>query len=242
MMNILIPMAGAGKRFVDSGYTLPKPLVEIFNKPMIQVVVENLNLDGHYIFVVRDEHYIKYNLQSLLNNIAPGCDIVTVKSLTDGAACTALLADKFINNNEPLIIANSDQLLYWHSGAFLYEMTDKNADAGIVTITETDKKYSFVEIGNSGEVVRVAEKDPISNIATAGIYYYKHGCEFVKYARQMIDKNIRTNNEFYIVPVFNEYIQDKRDIQIFHISKMDCLGTPEDLESFIKESNNVERK
>ena len=110
-MNVLIPMAGAGSRFASAGYTFPKPLIEVDGKPMIQVVVENLNIQANYTFIVQKEHYEKYNLQYLLNLIAPNCNIVQVNGLTEGAACTTLLAKEFIDNDFPLVIANSDQFV-----------------------------------------------------------------------------------------------------------------------------------
>ena len=113
-MNVLIPMAGAGSRFANAGYTFPKPLIEVNGKPMIQVVVENLNIDAHYIFLVQKEHYEKYNLKQLLNLISPECDIIQVDGLTEGAACTILLARDLINNDEPLLMANSDQFVEWN--------------------------------------------------------------------------------------------------------------------------------
>jgi HAD superfamily hydrolase (TIGR01509 family) len=170
-MNVLIPMAGAGSRFAAAGYTFPKPLIEVNGKPMIQVVAENLNVDAHFIYIVQKEHYDKYNLKQLLNLISPGCDIVQVNSLTEGAACTTLLAKELINNDEPLLMANSDQYVEWNSNECLYAFTADGVDGGIVTFRATHPKWSFAKLGDDGFVTEVAEKNPISNIATVGIYY-----------------------------------------------------------------------
>lgn len=232
-MNILIPMAGAGSRFASQGYTFPKPLIEIYGKPMIQFVVENINIKANYIFIVQKEHYQKYNLNYLLPLIAPECNIVQVDGLTEGAACTTLLAKKFVDNDKPLLIANSDQYVEWNSSDFLYKMQNQKFDAGILTFESTHPKWSYVKVEN-GLVTEVAEKKPISNIATVGIYYWKQGRDYVKYAEQMISKNIRVNNEFYVCPVFNEAVQDNKKISIFNIEKMWGIGTPEDLEIFLK--------
>lgn len=232
-MNILIPMAGAGSRFASQGYTFPKPLIEIYGKPMIQFVVENINIKANYIFIVQKEHYQKYNLNYLLPLIAPKCNIVQVDGLTEGAACTTLLAKKFVDNDKPLLIANSDQYVEWNSSDFLYKMQNQKVDAGILTFESTHPKWSYVKVEN-GLVTEVAEKKPISNIATVGIYYWKQGRDYVKYAEQMISKNIRVNNEFYVCPVFNEAVQDNKKISIFNIEKMWGIGTPEDLEIFLK--------
>lgn len=233
-LNVLIPMAGAGSRFEQAGYTFPKPLIEVNGKPMIQVVIENLNLDANYIYVVQKNHREKYNLDTLLNLLTPNCQIVETNDLTEGAACTALLAKNYINNDNPLFFANSDQFAEWDSNEFMYKMQETNADGGIVTFESTHPKWSFVKLNNDGIITEVAEKNPISNIATVGYYFWKKGSDFVKYAEQMIQKNIRVNNEFYVCPVFNEAINDKKIIKSFNIKKMWGLGTPEDLSYFTK--------
>lgn len=232
-LNVLIPMAGAGSRFASVGYTFPKPLIEVRGKPMIQVVVENLNIEANYIFLVQREHYDKYNLKYLLNLIAPNCKIVMVDGLTEGAACTTLLAKEFIDNDAPLVMANSDQFVEWNSNECLYAFTADNIDGGIVTFEATHPKWSYAKLGEDGLVSEVAEKRPISNLATVGIYYWKHGSDYVKYAEQMIEKNVRTNNEFYVCPVFNEAIADGKKIRVKNIEKMWGIGTPEDLNYFL---------
>ena len=233
-MNILIPMAGAGTRFQKAGYTFPKPLIEINGKPMIQVVKENLNIDARHIFIVQKEHYERYNLNYLLKLISPGCIIIQTDGLTEGAACTTLLASEFINNDEPLLISNSDQYIEWDSNQFMYSMMADQIDAGIATFSATHPKWSFAKLDSDGFVSEVAEKRPISNIATCGIYYWKKGSDYVKYAEQMIEKDIRVNNEFYVCPVFNEAIEDGKKIKTFSIGRMWGLGTPEDLNNFLR--------
>ena len=237
-MTVLIPMAGAGSRFEQAGYTFPKPLIEVNGKPMIQVVVENLNIDAKHIFIVQKEHYEKYNLKYLLNLITNNnCEIVQVDGITDGAACTTLLAKQFIDNDEPLVMANSDQFVEWDSNEFMYSMTADNIDGGIVSFEATHPKWSFVKLNDDGFVSEVAEKKSISNIATVGIYYWNKGSDYVKYAEQMIDKDIRTNNEFYVCPVYNEAISDDKKIKVFPIEQMWGLGTPEDLERYMNDTN-----
>ena len=233
-MNVLIPMAGAGSRFEKAGYTFPKPLIEIRGKPMIQMVVENLNIEARHIFIVQKAHNEKYNLETLLKLISPGCEVVQVDGLTEGAACTTLLAKEFIDNDEPLVLANSDQFLEWDSNQFMYSMVGDGVDAGLATFTGTHPKWSFAKLGEDGFVSEVAEKKPISDIASTGIYYYAKGSDYVKYTEQMIEKNIRVNNEFYVCPVFNEAIEDGKKVKVFPIEKMWGTGTPEDLDTFLK--------
>ena len=232
-MNIVIPMAGAGSRFQEAGYTFPKPLIEVWGQPMISLVINNLNLQGKYIFIVQKEHYNKYNLESLLSLIAPKCEIIQLDAITEGAACTVLKARELINNDQPLLIANSDQFIKWNSFETINNFNNKDSDGGILSFISTHPKHSFARIGVNGLVEEVAEKNPISNNATVGIYYWKNGFSFVKYAEQMIKKNIRTNNEFYICPVYNEAIKDGKKIKITQVDEMWGMGTPEELNNFL---------
>lgn len=235
-LNVLIPMAGAGSRFQQAGYTFPKPLIDVNGKPMIQVVVENIGLDANFIFVVQKEHREKFHLDNMLPLIAPNCKIVDVDGITEGAACTALLAKEFIDKDAPLFFANSDQWVDWDPVQFMYEMQETEADGGIVTFKATHPKWSYAAIDEeTGLVKEVAEKNPISDCATVGYYYWKHGSDFVKYAEQMIKKDVRVNNEFYVCPVFNEAIQDGKEVRVSTATSMWGLGTPEDLEYYLKE-------
>ena len=235
-MNVLIPMAGRGSRFATQGYTFPKPLIDVKGKPMIQVVTENLNIKANYTFIVQKEHYEKYSLQHLLNLIAPNCNIVQVDGITEGAACTTLLAKEYIDNDEPLLMANSDQFVEWDSNETLYAFSNGNCDGGIITFPATHPKWSYAKLGDDGYVSEVAEKKPISEHATVGIYWWSKGSDYVKYAEQMIEKDIRVNNEYYVCPVFNEAIQDGKKVRIKEIDKegMWGIGTPEDLNYFLE--------
>ena len=233
-LNVLIPMAGAGSRFEKAGYTFPKPLIDIEGDPMIKVVTENLNIKANYIFIVQKSHREKYNLDTLLGMVSPGCKIVEVEGITEGAASTTLLAKEFIDNDNPLVMANSDQFIEWDSNEFMYKMSETDCDGGIVTFKSTHPKLSFAKVNENGLVTEVAEKNPISDIATVGVYYWKKGSDYVKYADQMIEKNLRVNNEFYVCPVFNEAIQDYKEIRTFEITKMWGLGTPEDLNTYLR--------
>ena len=237
-MNVLIPMAGAGSRFEKAGYTFPKPLIDVRGKPMIQWVIDNLNVEAKYIFIVQKSHFEKYNLKETINNFCPNNEIVQIDGITEGAACTTLLAKQYIDVDEPLIIANSDQFVEWNNEEFIYSCSTSDLDANILTFKSTHPKWSYAKLNDLGYVTEVAEKKPISDIATVGIYYWRKGCDYVKYAEQMIDKNIRVNNEFYVCPVFNEAIQDNKKVRVFNIEKMWGLGTPEDLEHFLKNYNN----
>lgn len=234
-INILIPMAGNGSRFQQAGYTFPKPLIDVNGKPMIQNVVDNFGFRANFIFVVRKEHREKYNLDSLLSLIAPNCKIIEVDKLTEGAACTTLLAKEFINNDKELILANSDQYVNTDLISFLYNARNKNVDISYLCFDGSHPKFSFVKTDENGFIIEAAEKKPISNIANVGIYYWKTGADFVKYTEQMISKNIRTNGEFFNSPAVNEAIIDNKKANVQMVKHEDfwCTGDPESLQFYL---------
>ena len=235
-MKILIPMAGEGSRFSKEGYTFPKPLIDVNGKPMIQVVVENLDFDATYIFLVRKEHLQKYSgLRTTLDRITNGkLQIVEVDGLTEGAACTTLLAKHLIDDDEELLIANSDQVMSYSIENFKLMKSLTSVDGIIFTFNALHPKWSFVKVNSRGIITELQEKNPISNIATCGVYWYRKGSEYVRYAEQMISKNIRVNNEFYVAPVYNEYINDNKTLIPYYVDKMYGIGTPEDLNTYLK--------
>ena len=234
MLNIVIPMAGRGSRFADAGYQLHKPLIDVCGRPMIEVVVRNIRprREHRFIFICQEEHLKKYGLAEKLERMAPGCEIVTIDHITEGAACTVLLAEGYIDNDDELMIANSDQFVDTDINAYLAAMGDH--DGLIMTMPASDPKWSYIRYDEEGFVTLVREKEVISNQATVGIYNYRHGSDFVKYAKRMIAKNIRVNNEFYVAPVYNEMIEAGKKLAFRDVGeKMYGLGTPEDLKAFM---------
>lgn len=233
-MKIIIPMAGEGSRFVQAGYALPKPLIDIDGKSMIQRVVENLPFEADFIFVVRQEHLDNYSMESHLRAITNGrCEVVPVERLTEGAACTVLLAKSFIDSEEEFLVSNSDDLVEFDGDGFQKIRNEPSVDGIIFTFGASDPKWSFARCDGAGRIVEVAEKRPISDTATCGKYYFRRGSDFVAGAERMIEKNIRTNNEFYVCPVYNELIEDGKVIVPFDVYKMWGLGTPEDLDAYL---------
>lgn len=236
MLNIVIPMAGRGSRFAEAGYVMPKPLIDVFGHPMVEYVTKNIkpNCEHRFIYICQEEHLNKYGLAEALKKMSPGCEIITIDHITEGAACTVLLAEKFINNDDALMIANSDQFVDTDINEYIAAMGDK--DGLIMTMPADDPKWSFIKFDEDGNVTMVREKEVISNEATVGIYNYKHGKDFVKYAHLMIDRNIRVNNEFYVAPVYNEMIEDGMKIGFCNVgAKMYGLGIPDDLNYFMSQ-------
>tara|TARA_R100000734_G_C3318490_1_gene112693 strand:+ start:2463 stop:3185 length:723 start_codon:yes stop_codon:yes gene_type:complete len=239
-MNILIPMAGAGSRFQEQGYKLPKPLIDVCGKPMIERVIESLSsekIETNFIFVTQQEH-LDMGLRDYLQDKG---SIITINEMTEGAACTTLLAQELINNDNELVIANCDQYLQW--SFYDYITYSRLYDGCLVTFNSTNPHHSYVKVKKS-LVTEVAEKIVISDKASAGIYYFKKGSEYVKSANQMIDKNIRTNNEFYICPVYNELLSEDNKVSTYEcdVNNKHMLGTPEELRIFLDKIENEEVK
>ena len=231
-INILIPMAGEGSRFIKAGYSEPKPFIDINGKSMIQLVHDNININGQYIFIAKKDHIDKYNLNNHLSSFCKNFIIIEQNGKLDGATKSALLASNLINNDNPLLIVNSDQYIEWDSNKIINKFIESGVDGGILTFKSNESKWSYAKI-NEEIVEEVFEKIVVGDNATCGIYYWKKGSDFIKYALKMIDKNIKTNNEFYICPVYNQAIQDKKIISYEQVSKMEGLGTPEDLENYL---------
>lgn len=243
MINVLIPMAGAGSRFSKAGFTKPKPFIDVAGKPMIVRVLENLALpDARYILVARREHVqaeaalvreIKNNYQATF---------VQIDGLTEGTACTVLHARKLINNDIPLLIANSDQIVDFNPLEFTDDCLKRNLDGSILTFEDAarDPKWSFARIGSDGLVEEVKEKQPISDIATVGIYLFKRGADFVEAAIEMMLQQDRVNSEYYTCPTYNYLIQERKRIGIYNVSSkaMHGIGTPEDLEAYLQRGQN----
>jgi dTDP-glucose pyrophosphorylase len=233
-------MAGEGSRFSEQGYKEIKPLIPIMGKPMIQRVVEAAGFeDANWIFIVQKRHREQYDLDGILKKIRPGCLVIdTGGGVTEGAACTVLLAKYQINPEAPLVILNSDNILRVRK--YMFEQMEFGACDGVIYCfipNDKSSKWSFIEPKPSEAVARVAEKERISDIATAGMYVWRRGRFFIEAAEQMIAKNIRVNGEFYVAPVFNENIENGQLIEWELVLSMDGVGTPEDLADYIRKNS-----
>lgn len=240
MINIVIPMAGSGSRFANAGYQKPKPFVDVKGKPMIVRVLENLtHKDAQHLIVAQKKHIEEEN--ALVKQIEReyGAIFIPINKLTEGMVCTVLFARKYINNDVPLLLANSDQIVDIKIGDFIDDCFARGLDGSILTFEDKyrDPKWSFAELNNNGFVKEVKEKEPISKYATVGIYLYAKGIDFINAAIDMIIENDRTNNEFYTCPSFNYAIRNGKKIGIYNIefNQMHGIGTPEDLNKYINE-------
>lgn len=244
MINIVIPMAGEGSRFVKAGYKKPKPFIDVCGKPMVVRVMENLACkNARFILLARTSHLQRekktvQDIQKRFNAV-----FVPVDKLTEGTACTVLHARRYINNKTPMLIANSDQIVDADISGFIEVCRKKAMDGSILTFIDKnrDKKWSFARVNKAGLVTETREKMPISKYATVGIYLYSQGRDFVDASIDMIAANDRVNNEFYTCPTYNYAIRDGKKISIHNIeqAQMHGMGTPEDLTSYISLLNKV---
>lgn len=237
-INILIPMAGEGSRFAQNGYKDPKPFIDVLGKPMIERVMENVNMpNAQFILVARKAHLDNYQHVIAKLRETYKIELILLDKLTEGTACTVLSAFKLINNDTPLLIANSDQIVDMNIADYLDDCYNKNADGSILCFQdkEMNPKWSFAKINDEGYVTEVKEKVAISDLATVGIYFFSKGIYFCEGAIEMIVQNDRVNNEFYTCPVYNYSVAAGKKILTYTIdqSAMNGIGTPQDLTSYI---------
>jgi len=236
-MNIVLPMAGRGSRFKKAGYTVSKPFIDVNGTPMVIKVIKNLKLEFNssfnFIIICLKEDYVNHHLNDLLKENFPDCNfkIVILDSLTEGAAQSVLSGKEYFDNTDPLLILNSDQLIEYNPNRAFSELSLH--DGGILCFDGKGPEWSYAKLDDEGYVTEVAEKIQISNCATAGYYYWNRGRDFIKYAEHMISNNDRSKNEFYVAPVFNYAIQDKKRIVVHMVDKIDQLGTPEYLQQYL---------
>lgn len=240
MLNIVIPMAGRGSRFVKEGFVLPKPLIDVNGKHMIEIVIHNLKptCEHRFIFVCQSEHLEKYNLRTIFANACDNFEIVTIDGITDGAAITVLKAREFFENNDSLMIANSDQWIDTDINEYLRDIDIRKLSGSMLTMKATDPKWSYAKVDDFGYVTEVVEKVVVSDEATVGIYNFTSGIDFCRHADYMVEKNIRSGGEFYVAPVYTYMAAAGQKIGIYNIGKESCgmygLGIPSDLELFLQ--------
>jgi len=239
IMNIVIPMAGLGNRFKIEGYDDIKPMIKIGGRTMIERVIDSLNFDGQYIFIVNTQNKQGEDLKSLLKNITNNPIIIEIDYLTEGPANTALLAKDYINNEEPLIVTNCDQIMEWDIDKFKQHVQLTNCDGTVVTYTTTTNKNSYVELDKNGTAIKFYEKEVVGDVSLNGIHFWKKGIYFIESAESMIKNGIRVNNEFYVSLTYNQLIEKGFKIDNYHIPNDNhwSVGTPSDLKKYLEHAN-----
>jgi NDP-sugar pyrophosphorylase family protein len=237
-MDVLVPIAAEDTEFRAAGYEVPKPLIDIRGRPMIEwatACLEGID-SSSYIFPVLESHINEYDIDDRLRGMyGSEIEIVPIDVMTDGAAATALRAAEHLSDEE-LIVLFGDQYIHAPVRAAI---RDADADGLIAIFESSEPRWSYAKTDGDGTVTEVAEKAVISSNATAGLYYFRSGSEFVEAAEQMIQKDIRTNGLFYICPVYNELIEMEKQIEVFPVDEMWSLGTPADVDAFEKKFEGV---
>lgn len=235
-MNIVIPMAGMGSRFKNEGFDVPKPLIEVNGKTLIEHSVSTLGIKGKFIFITREFENQRYNdmLSHKLKEIEPNSIEIKLKEPTRGAAETVLTAINHINNQQPLIITNCDQITDWDSDDFINFINNDNIDGCVVTYPSENPKNSFALVEN-GEIIKMYEKTPVSNYALIGVHFWKKGSDFINSAKELIKHfDIEGKPECYISETYNYLIDEGKKIVNYHIDENEFipLGTPYDLKIY----------
>ena len=229
-------MAGGNKFFPSDEFPYPNPLIEIGQKTVIELVIENLstlNDKVFFIFVVQKSDCQKYHLDNTLNLITKNnCEIIQLDGNTKGAACSALMAIDTINNDLPLIIANSDQIFDCELNTLVAEFS--KADAGVPVFTSVHPRWSYARTDECGSVIECSEKNPISKNAIAGFYYFSKGSTFVSAAMDSIEKGAEVNGLFYVAPVLNEIVLNGGKISSHRIKNDEyhTLYTPQKITEY----------
>ncbi|MCV0383304.1 MAG: glycosyltransferase family 2 protein [Erythrobacter sp.] len=236
-VNLVIPAAGEGSRFRDAGYALPKPFIDVQGQPMIEHVIANTAPEGAQIHLLLRASHLDSHSYLLNGTEGRKGEVHTVDTLTEGTACTILLARSEFDDDQPLLIANSDQWVDFDVDDFVRDCHDRNLDGSILVFRDAERnpKWSFACVDDNGLVTEVAEKKPISDLATVGIYLFARGSDFVNGAVDMIARNDRVNGEFYTCPVYNYLIDAGLRIGVYEVpaDAMHGLGTPADLDKFL---------
>jgi dTDP-glucose pyrophosphorylase len=237
-MKILILMAGSSESFRTAGYPYPKPLIEIAGKPLVQHILESIASlcapENKVIVAVRKEENAKYHITQVVHLLDPSAIVLEIPGQPAGAACSAMLAIDLIDNAEPLVVINGDQVINVDFSNIMSDFKTRCLDGGIIVFRDVHPRWSFVKSGEDGLVIEAAEKRPISNLATAGFYYFKEGRDFVSSVKAMILKGAVVNGSYFICPVYNEMILKNQKIGTFLIEKKQyvSLATPHACEQY----------
>jgi len=236
-MNFVIPMAGRGQRFINAGYIVPKMLIEAHGKTLLEWSIDSLPLElcTNLVCIILAEHEREHQLSQKISAIyASRCPVrfFFLDQVTRGQAETVLLAkDLFIPGKE-LLIYNIDT--YFHSDTLASVLLEKNHDGILGAFPSRENRFSYAMTDEHGFVIKTAEKVVISDHALTGLYHFKCIDDFIETATYHIDNNIRVNNEFYVAPMYNYLIDKGRKFRVDEVQQHFILGTPEELEIFIK--------
>lgn len=230
--NLLIPMVGRGQRFRDEGFVLPKQLIQVGHQQMIDWSMSCIKTEEcNQIFVIRRDTVENNEMDVVLRHkFGDDITIVIAEEETEGTVSSCLLAEKYIDNNLPLSITTLD--MYFEPHFDPAKVVD--SDGVVLTFDADNPAYSYSQLGEDGYVIRTAEKEVISNHAHAGLYHFSKGSDFVRLAKEMIKRNIRVKNEFYVAPLYNLFIEEGMKISVQPIDRLWSMGTPDERRYFLE--------
>jgi NDP-sugar pyrophosphorylase family protein len=240
-MKVVIPMAGAGSRFAKQGNLTPKPLITVQGKTLIEHAIESFDVDAQFVFITRRYSDESHNAQlsNILSKLRPEHKEIQLSQVSQGASDSVLAAESLINNHEPLVIYNCDQIFQWDPKEFITWVQQHACDGAIVLYNSTDPKNSFAVI-EQNKVTEVVEKKCVSDHALVGFHYWRHGSDFVRSARQLKQEFITSGRpECYVSETYNYLIQEGAHIAPYHVAPHVYvpLGTPEDVASYVGAQN-----
>lgn len=233
-MKVVVPMAGRGSRFSSRGVDVPKPLIPVGGQSMVFWALRSL-ADLPYskiIFVVLAEHEASHGItESLRDAFGDRTEVVLLDDVTEGQLCTVLAARDWIDDEEDVLVGSCDTLV---TSDLADVIANRPADChGIISVADMPgEQWSFARVDETGAVVEVAEKVRISDHASTGLYYFSSGRELVATADEMIRNGERTRGEYYVIPVYQKYIDRGWRVDISVAKEMWDMGTPETLEVF----------
>ena len=220
MLNIIIPLAGSSELFNNVGYYYPKPLIEIKGKIMIEHAIlqaSELNDLHRFIFIIKEEDAIKFHLDNTLKLLAEGCIIIKLNNQTKGALCSTLMSIDLMDSNDEILVLNGDQIIDFDFNEFAQKWRNENVDAGLVTFNSIHPRWSYALLENDN-VVKTAEKNPISKNAIAGYYYFRNARDFFINSFAAIKNEEQVNGNYYLSSVINYYVLNNKSVKIFPIS------------------------
>ena len=242
MLKIIVPLGGSSELFTNAGHFYPKPLIEIMGKPMVQLVIENasISVPHQFIFIIKEEDAVRFHIDNTLKLLSPGCEIIKLKKATKGGLCSVLMGIDRIADDDSILVINGDQVIDEDFDSIYKYWKDNNADAGIVTFKSVHPRWSYARI-EDGSVVQTAEKNPISQHAIAGYYYFDKAATFFECAYQSILNDVQFEGSYYISPVMNEYVLRNKTVLNYKIEteQYHSFYSPHLLQEFETKANLI---
>jgi dTDP-glucose pyrophosphorylase len=236
-MKVIVPMAGRGSRFKNVGEMTPKPLIPVLGKPMLYWALKSI--DGieysQLVFIALKEHEVNFGLKTLLHELyGNNVTLILIDEVTEGQLCTVLAAEEHLNSSEDILITSSDTFVKSKIGEHISRKADDCA--GLISVADLPgNRWSFAKVDDTGRVVEVAEKRRISNYASTGLYYFANGYDFLTEAKRIIENKEKTQGEYYVIPVYQKFIERGLKVEISLADEVYDMGTPASLKQSIQE-------